>query len=115
MPTVSARALKVTLTIDPAVMLAITAPESGPARTTLTVRLPDRSVAVDLASKSVRKAQAAIRQHGPEAVAVMIQGKLVANPDRIAEAGLVAQPKKRPEAAAPVAEGGLLKSEEAAA
>jgi hypothetical protein len=76
-------------------------PEGGSARTVLNIRLPDRSVSADLASKSIRKAQAAIDEHGADGVACIIQGKLVAG-DRIAEAGLVAQ-VKAPKSTVPVA------------
>jgi hypothetical protein len=101
MPTVTAKSLKCTFTLDPAEVVAIAAPESGPNRTVLTVRFPDRAVSVDLSAKSVRRAQAAIREHGTDGVAVLIQGKLVANPDRIVEGGLAAQVKAK--AATPAA------------
>jgi ribosomal protein S3 len=55
-------------------------------------------VSADINAKSVRKAAATIGEHGPDGVAVIIQGKLVG--DTIAEAGIVAQPKVRPQTAA---------------
>jgi hypothetical protein len=61
-------------------------------------RLPDRRVTADLNAKSVRKAVATISEHGPDGVAVIIQGKLVG--DAITEAGIVAQPKAKPQAVA---------------
>ena len=42
------------------------------------IRLPDRRVSADLNAKSVRKAVATISEHGPDGVAVIIQGKAVA-------------------------------------
>ena len=66
-------------------------------RVVIDIRLPDRRVSVDLNAKSVRKALAAIGEHGPDGVAVIIQGKLVG--DTITEAGIVAQPKVRPQTA----------------
>jgi hypothetical protein len=92
--TISARALKVTAVLDPTELAMLAVPDGRP-RITLHVRTPDRTVTADLASKSVRKAQAAIAEHGPEAIALILQGKLAAAPgaDQIAEAGLVAQLK----------------------
>jgi hypothetical protein len=42
--------------------------------------------------------RAAIAEHGPDGIAVIIQGKLLG--DTISEAGIVAQPRVRPQAAA---------------
>jgi hypothetical protein len=58
----------------------------------LRVRLPDRKRTGDIAAKSFRKAQAAIREAGADNVALILQGCL-AEGDVIAEAGLRAQPK----------------------
>jgi hypothetical protein len=55
-------------------------------------------VSAELNAKSVRRALAVIAEHGPDAVSVIVQGKLVA--DSITEAGIVAQPKVRPQASA---------------
>lgn len=41
------------------------------------------------------------REHGPDGVSVVVQGKLVG--DAITEAGIFAQPKVRPQAAAEAA------------
>jgi hypothetical protein len=58
-------------------------------------------VSAELNAKSVRRALATIAEHGPDAVSVIVQGKLVG--DAIAEAGIMAQPKgpskEKPEAA----------------
>jgi hypothetical protein len=100
MPTVTARSLKAVVVLDPASVQTIEAPEGGRARTPLTVRLPDRTITTDLASKSIRKAQAIIDEHGAEGTAVILQGKLLAG-DVLAECGIVAQPRvKKPEAVA---------------
>ena len=93
----NARALKCTIVLDPAEVAQIAATDGKP-RVVIDIRLPDRRVSVDLNAKSVRKAVAAIGEHGPDGVAVIIQGKLVG--DAIAEAGIVAQPKVKPQAAA---------------
>jgi hypothetical protein len=55
-------------------------------RVTLRIRLPDRKLTTDIAAKSLRKAQTAIREAGPVAIAVVLQGSLVES-DMIAEAG----------------------------
>ena len=73
----------------------IVAPEGKP-RVAIDIRLPDRRVSVELNAKSVRRALATIGEHDPDGVAVIMQGKLVG--DAITEAGLMAQPKVRPQA-----------------
>jgi hypothetical protein len=65
----------------------------------LRIRLPDRTVTAEIATKSLRKAQTAIRDAGADNIALLLQGRLVAG-DVIAEAGLSAQPKT-PKAAPP--------------
>jgi hypothetical protein len=93
----NARALKCTVVLDPAEVAQIVTPDGQP-RIVLTIRLPDRRVSVDVAAKSVRRALAVIAEHGPDGVSVIVQGKLVG--DTITEAGIMAQPKVRPQAAA---------------
>jgi hypothetical protein len=96
-PVLNARALKCTIVLDPAEVAQIVAHDGKP-RVVIDIRLPDRRMSADLNAKSVRKAVATISEHGPDGVAVIIQGKLVG--DAITEAGIVAQPKVRPQAAA---------------
>jgi hypothetical protein len=96
----NARAMKVTIVLDPAEVAQLVAPDGKP-RVVIDIRLPDRRVSVDLNAKSVRKAVATIGEHGPDGIAVIIQGKLLG--DTITEAGLVAQPKVKPAAAAEAA------------
>ena len=85
-------ALKVTVVLDAAQVLALPPPPNGQPRTTLRIAVAGCIVTADIASKSLRKCQATIHEAGLDgAVAVIIQGKLVDN--TIAEAGLVAQPK----------------------
>ena len=91
MPTVTARSLKVTVVLDPASLLVVPV-RDGQQRTVLNVRLPDRTVSADVATKSVRKAIAAITEYGPDGCAAIIQGRLAAG-DIIVEAGLVVQQK----------------------
>ena len=52
----------------------------------------------EIAAKSLRKAQTAIREAGADNLALVLQGRLTG--DTIAEAGLSAQPKT-PKAAPP--------------
>jgi len=88
--TLNAKRLKVTTTINAAELHAVTAPDGKP-RIILTIRLPDRAVRAEIAAKSLRKAQTAIREHGADHVTLVLQGNLVAG-DVISEAGLSAQP-----------------------
>ena len=85
----NARALKCTIVLDPAEVAQLVAPDGKP-RTVIAIRLPDRRVSADLNAKSVRKAVAAISEHGPDGVAVIIQGKLVGNSLRACRAGVAA-------------------------
>ena len=55
-------------------------------RVALRIRLPDRKISADIAAKSLRKAQTAIREAGAVAIAVVLQGSLVEG-DMIAAAG----------------------------
>ena len=96
----NARALKCTVVLDPAEVAQIVAPDGQP-RVAIAIRLPDRRVSADLNAKSVRRALAVIVEHGPDGVSVVVQGKLVG--DTIEEAGIMAQPKVRPQATAEAA------------
>jgi hypothetical protein len=98
MPTIVAKGpLKVVAILPPEALLGLEVPDGQP-RIVLTIVAGDSRYRVDLAAKSARRAIAAVREHGSENVATIIQGKLVG--DAIAEAGLVVQPKV---AKAPVA------------
>jgi hypothetical protein len=89
--------LKCTLVLKGEELLTIPAPEGQP-RVTLRVKLPDRTISADIATKSLRRAQTAIRELGADGVAVNLQGVLQAN-DVLADAGLAAQPRAEEEAA----------------
>jgi hypothetical protein len=58
----------------------------------LRIRLPERTITAEVAAKSLRKAQTAIRDTRADNIALVLQGHLVAG-DVIAEAGLSAQPR----------------------
>jgi hypothetical protein len=94
------RAMKVTVVLDPAEVAQLVAPDGQP-RVAIDVRLPDRLVCADLAAMSVRRALATIAEHGPDAVSVIVQGKLVG--ESITEASNMAQPEVRPQPAAEAA------------
>ena len=89
--TLTAARLRVGTILNATELLAIVAPEGKP-RITLRIRLPDRTITAEIASKSLRKAQTAIREAGADSIAPVLEGRLVAG-DVIAEAGLSAQPK----------------------
>ena len=85
--TLTAQRLKVTTVLDTTELLAVTAPDGKP-RITLRIRLPERTLTADIAAKSLRKAQTAIRDAGADDIALVLQGRLAAG--AIAEAGLSA-------------------------
>jgi hypothetical protein len=97
MSALTAAKLKITTVLKADELLAVPVPEGKP-RVILRIKLPDRVLSADVAAKSVRKVQAAIRELGGENVACLLQGALVAN-DVVTDAGLVAQPKAKKEAA----------------
>jgi hypothetical protein len=72
-------------------LAAVPAPDGKP-RVILRVRLPNRKLSAEIATKSLRKAQAAIREAGVDAIALVLRSCLVEG-DVIAEAALSAQPK----------------------
>jgi hypothetical protein len=84
------------LGLPPEAVLGLVVPNGVP-RFVLTIAAGDGRYTADLNAKSVRKAQAAVHEHGAENVAAIVQGKLVG--DTIIEAGLVVQPKRQPVAA----------------
>jgi hypothetical protein len=89
--TLTASRLKVTVVLNAAELSTVSAPQDQQ-RITLRIRLADRTITAEIAAKSLRKAQNAIREAGADAIVLMLQGRLVAA-DVIAEAGLSAQPK----------------------
>jgi hypothetical protein len=99
--TVTAKSAKVVIVVDAQTVMNISCPEGGSARTLLTVKLPDRTVRADLASKSIRRVQALIDEHGVDGVACVLQGRLVAGGggDQLVDVGIsgeVKQPKAEP-------------------
>jgi hypothetical protein len=92
-PTLNGRAIKVTIVLDPAEIAVLTAP-GGQSRTTLQIKAGGRNVCADIATKSLRKAIALIREVGADGCVVVVQGKLGPG-DVVSECGLVAQAKVR--------------------
>ena len=92
--TLTAARLKVTTILNTDELNAVSPPNGKP-RITLRIRLPDRTLTAEIASKSLRKAQTAIRDVGADNIVLLLQGHLIAG-DVIAEAGLSAQPKAAP-------------------
>lgn len=65
---------------------------NGQNRMSLHIKLMGGTMIADIATKSVRKAVAAIAEQGPEALILLIKGRLT--PGNIIEgAGLIVQPK----------------------
>jgi hypothetical protein len=87
----TAKALKVTMTLDPAQLAEVTVPNgAGPQQLRITVGA--RRVSGQVSAKSLRRAAAMIAEHGVEKIAVLVQGRLEEG-DIITGAGLVAQVK----------------------
>ena len=84
----TAKSLKVTLVID-AAQLAGAELANGAAPQPFVVAVADRKLVGQLNPKTLRKVLAMVREHGPEAVAVILQGQLAG--DTITEAGITAQ------------------------
>jgi hypothetical protein len=86
----TAKALKVTAVLDPSALVGVVVPD-GTSRAVLVVRLPGQTVTAAVAAKSLRRAVAAIAEHGIDGVACVLQGRL--DGGAIAEAGISAMPK----------------------
>jgi hypothetical protein len=86
----AARAIKLTIVLDGAAVAAIAVPDGG--RPRIVVSAAGRRLTAELNPKTLRKTVATIREHGPDQVAVMLQGKLAAG-DVIEEGAITAQVK----------------------
>lgn len=94
----SGRSIEVTIRLDPVEVGAWPVPEGQP-RMKLRIRAADRHVSADIATKSLRKAAATIRESGPDACIAVVRGKLGPG-DAIESCGLVVQLKAQPQTAA---------------
>jgi hypothetical protein len=87
---IAVKAIKVTVVLDPRAL------KPAPAGADVVLEVVTEGgvkARVRLNPKSYRKALDAIREHGPDHVAVILQGRMV-EPGTIVDAGIVAQPKK---------------------
>jgi len=87
----TAKAIKATLVLDPAAVLLLAVPE-GQSKITVRIAVGGRTVTADLNAKSLRRCIGAIKEAGADGVAVVLQGRLDPG-DVLVEAGIVAQPK----------------------
>lgn len=71
--TLTASRLKVTTVLNATELNAIPAPDGKP-RITLRIRLPERTITAEIAAKSLRKAQTAIRDAAVDNIALVLQG-----------------------------------------
>jgi hypothetical protein len=83
---VRGRAIKVTVVVEAADIATVPVPDGQP-RVMLRVAAGGCVVMADVSAKSVRRAIAAVREHGADNVVALVQGKL-AGGDALAEAGL---------------------------
>jgi hypothetical protein len=90
-PVITGRSIMVMVSLQAATVAALSVPNGGP-RFHLGLNVAGRLLAIDLSTSGVRWAQEVIREHGPEGVACIVQGKLVG--ERIEEASIVAIPKR---------------------
>lgn len=86
----AAKAIKLTIVLDAVAVAAIVVPDGG--RPRIVVSAGGRRLTAELNPKTLRKTIATIREHGPDQVAVMLQGKLAAG-DVIEEGAITAQVK----------------------
>jgi hypothetical protein len=92
LPPLTARSIKITLVLNTAEAAAVLRPFADTRhRVAVKIAVEGHRLSADF-SKAIHKALAAVEEHGPEGVAVLIQGKLVSG-GRVIEAGLVAQPR----------------------
>lgn len=87
----SAKTLKVSLSLDPALVCTIPPPQGKSA--TLVIAVGGRQVRASVNAKSLRKTIATIGTHGPVNCVVILQGKLAAG-DTLGEAGMAVTIKK---------------------
>jgi hypothetical protein len=90
----TARSLKTTLVLDASSFIGLQVPNGVP-KFDIQVDVAGRTVTASVNSKSVRKAAATVAEHGPEQVAVILQGALAVD-NTLTDAGLVAQVKQKP-------------------
>jgi hypothetical protein len=85
----TSKAVKVTLVLEPGQLAGVTLAE-GSRPQPFVVAVGERRLTGQLNPKTLRKVMATIREHGPEKVVAILQGKLEPG-DVVAEAGIAAQ------------------------
>jgi hypothetical protein len=85
-----AKAFKVTAVLESAAVAGLNVPGNQP-KMSLRISVSGRTLRTELVCKSLRKVQAQISEHSPDAVAVVLQGKLEG--ESLLEAGITAQIK----------------------
>ena len=94
--TTSGRKLKATILLDPTPFAAMQhVADSTPPWTVLTIELAGRTIQAKIATRSLRRAVAAIREHGADGLALTLQGDLTGS-GALEEARLAVQPKAKP-------------------
>jgi hypothetical protein len=87
----NAKSLKATIVLDPVEVLSVPV-KDGLSKIALKVAVGGRTISAEVNAKSLRRCIATVRDLGPDAVAVVLQGKLEAN-GVLVEAGIAAMPK----------------------
>jgi hypothetical protein len=93
----AARAIKLAIVLDAAAVASITVPDG--VRPRIVVSAAGRRLTAELNPKTLRKTIATIREHGPDQVAVVLQGKLAAG--GVIEEGAITAQVKTPKPEAP--------------
>ena len=89
--TIAGRIAGLSVPLDPAGLAGV-APPPGEPRCHLTIKAVGHELRADVSAKSVRRAVAAVAAAGPDAVLVLVHGRL-GRGGLIEEAGLVVHPK----------------------
>ena len=95
----TARRLKVQTVLDAETFLVLRAvPDNVPSRAELTIELGfGRKVRANVATRAIRKVLATLAEHGPDSLAIVLQGALNLSNNVIEDAGLSAQIKAKRE------------------
>jgi len=88
----TSRSLKTTLVLDATSFAGLKVPD-GQSRVLVEVEVAGRTVTASINAKSVRKAAAIVAEHGPDMVAVILQGALAVD-NTLTDAGITAQVKQ---------------------
>ena len=84
------RKLKATAFLDPEPFTALEITNTSPPRTMLHIAVGERLIRADVSTRSVRRALAALSEHGTDAVMLTLQGSLAG--DQLQEGRLAIHP-----------------------